>query len=303
MILKLDPRFPLVWRTPVSLQLGVDPAVVRLDDLTELQERLLAALTLGVSAPGLTMIARGDRTELDALLLAAAPALADPDSTALPRTVALTGTGPLVDALAAALARSGVHLELATAAADLGDPRPDLAILVHHFVVPPDLHGLWLRRDVTHLPIVFSDGGVSIGPLVEPGSGPCLLCLELHRRDADDSWPAIATQLLGRRAAAETPTLVLEAAALACRLVLDRLALDRLAGEPGPAVSVRIDAATGRREQTEWRPHPECGCRGVELVLETAHLASAGRGTPPPSPSAGRRETGWPGAGHDPGRR
>jgi bacteriocin biosynthesis cyclodehydratase domain-containing protein len=280
MILKLDPRFPLVWRTPSSLQLGVDPSLVRLDEVTELQERLLAALTLGVSAPGLTMIARGDRGELDALLLAVAPALAEPDGTAEPSTIALTGDGPLVDALAAALAGSGVHVELGTAAADLGDPRPDLAILVHHFVVPPDLHGLWLRRDVAHLPIVFSDGGVSVGPIVEPGAGPCLLCLELHRRDADDSWPAIATQLLGRRAAAETPTLVLEAAAHACRLVLDRLA-----GGPGPAVSVRIDAATGRREETAWQPHPECGCRGIELVL----VGSSNSAHPHPDGGGSRR--------------
>ncbi len=54
MVLKLDPRFPLVWRTPSSLQLGVDPAVVTLHDVSETTERLLAALVAGV---GLLLLA------------------------------------------------------------------------------------------------------------------------------------------------------------------------------------------------------------------------------------------------------
>jgi hypothetical protein len=36
MILRLDPRFPMVWRTPTSVQLGIDPPLVILDPVTEL---------------------------------------------------------------------------------------------------------------------------------------------------------------------------------------------------------------------------------------------------------------------------
>ena len=288
MVLKLDPRYPVVWRSPSSLQVGVDPALVRLDDVTELQERMLAALAVGVSTPGLAMIARGRDAERDALMRTIAPALLH-DVQRAAVSVALSGTGTTVEAIATALAGSGVHLDVAADAAGLADSRPDLAILVHDYVAPPSLHSLWLRRDVPHLPVVFSDCGATIGPMVEPGSGPCLLCLELHRRDADPAWPAIATQLLGRRADGDSAVLVLEAAAIACRMVLERLE-----SGPGAARSVRVDALSGRRDTVQWQPHPECGCRGIESLLEDASLEVAAAPA-----TAGRRETGWAGADLD----
>lgn len=278
MVLKLDPRHPLVWRTPESLQIGIDPPLVRLEHVSELQERMLAALAVGVSRPGLEMI--GHRDEADALLRLIVQALHEPERAA-EHAVAIVGTGRIVDVLGEALA--GLRRD---------QQQPDVAVLVNDYVTPPSLHGSWLRRDIPHLPVVVTDGGVTVGPIVEPGDGPCLLCLELHRRDADPSWPAIATQLLGR-AATPPPVLVWEAAALAARLVLNRL-------ESGPAtaVSTRIDAATGVRTTTGWEPHPECGCRGIDLVLTpqvgadqvSADAASTGR------VSAGRRGTDWAGA-------
>lgn len=59
MILRLDPRWPLVWRTPTSVQVGIDPPLVILDPISELEERLLAAIAVGVSESGLAMLARG----------------------------------------------------------------------------------------------------------------------------------------------------------------------------------------------------------------------------------------------------
>lgn len=276
MILKLDPRHPMVWRTPSSVQFGIDPELLRLEDVTESQERMLAALAVGVSRPGLTMIAGGKESDL---LATVSPLLAEAAAERID-TVTLSGVGALLETLTRALAVAGVHIDI-----DAGpDARPDLAILVHHYVTPPSQHGSWLRRDVPHLPIIMTEGGVTIGPIVEPGNGPCLLCLELHRRDADPAWPAIATQLLGR-GVQEPAMLVLEGAAVAGHLVIDRLA-----NGPGPAVSVRIDAATGRRDYARWQPHPECGCRGIDL-LPQLELEPA---------IADRRETGWAGAALDP---
>ena len=37
--------------------------------------------------------------------------------------------------------------------------------------------------------------GCSSGPLVTPGRGPCLRCLDLHRCDRDPAWPALLAQL------------------------------------------------------------------------------------------------------------
>lgn len=287
MVHKLDPRYPVVWRRPTSLQVGVDPARVRLDDVTHAQERMLAALATGVSGPGLTMIANGAAGERDALLAALSPVLLR-EAPALAASVTVSGSGSLVDSVARALAGSGIAVTVGADATPGTGAAPDLAILASQHVTPPWLHSAWLRRDVPHLPVVITDGGVHVGPVVEPGVGPCLLCLELHRRDADPAWPAIATQLLGRRPIAPPPLLVLESAA-----VVVRMALARLSAGAGPAIAVRLDAHTGQREQAVCEPHPECGCRGIDGL--------AGLG--PDMPSAGLRGTGSPGAAHGPAPR
>lgn len=263
MILKLDPRLPLVWRSPSSVQLGIDPPVVRLDDVTETQERMLAALAVGVSDPGLTMIARGAVAERDALLKTLAPALAPAERHSSTATVAVSGTEPLVSAVTSVLAESGIRVLAAADADELTSADPDLAIVEGHFVLAPELHGLWLRRDVPHIPVVFSDTGVEVGPVIEPGQGPCLLCLELHHRDSDPAWPAIAAQLLGRRSRAASAVLVAAATATVSRLVVGRLA-----GGAGAAVSVRIDGATGVAVERVWEAHPDCGCRGIQFLME-----------------------------------
>lgn len=283
MILRLDPRLPLVWRSPTSIQLGIDPPVVVLDDVTELDERMLSALAVGVSDSGLAMIAGKRDDDREALLAALGPALSTAPAAPLAATVAVHGTESLVTAIASMLSHSGVDVVLGPDAAALAETSPDLAIVAGTFVLPPDLHALWLRRDVPHVPVVLGDAGAVVGPVVEPGSGPCLLCLELHRRDRDTAWPAIATQLLGRRSRAESSVLVAEAAAAACRL-----ALDRIRAGAGAAASLRIDAATGRRETRAWERHPECGCRGI------AHLLGREAGAPAPDEvSPARPGTGW----------
>lgn len=255
MILKLDPRWPLTWRSPLAVQIGIDPVRVVLDEVSESDERMLAALTVGVSRSGLEMLGNGDPCELLARL---EPVLQLPKSTAHDWRVAISGSGSLVTHLAECLARHGISVVTAQRASDI-DGTPDLAIMVGHYVLSPESRGVWLRRDVPHLPVVFSDTGVLVGPLIEPNRAPCLLCLDLHRRDADSAWPAIATQLLGRRASAESELLSLETAALVARHVLERLG-----GSPADATATRIDAATGEHTSSTWRAHPECGC--VELT-------------------------------------
>ncbi|MBX3098331.1 MAG: TOMM precursor leader peptide-binding protein [Salinibacterium sp.] len=278
MILRLDPRLPLVWRSPSSVQLGIDPAVVILDDVTGTDERMLAALVVGVSDSGLAMIAGAHTVERDALLAALSPALLTVPVVPIAATVAVHGTESLVATIASTLAHSGIDVVTGPDAAALAQHSPALAILAAHYVFPPELHALWLRRDVPHLPILVTDTAVVVGPVVEPGSGPCLLCLELHRRDRDPAWPAIATQLLGRHSRAETPVLVAEGAAAACRLALERLAPNGITPAAGDAASVRIDAQSGRREVRGWHAHPECGCRGI------AHLMGREQGLSPAQP-------------------
>ena len=179
------------------------------------------------------------------------------------------------------LAANGVRVVIATGIEELENLEPDLAVMVGHYVLSPSLHSVWLRRDIPHLPVVVADGSVTVGPLIEPGSGPCLLCLELHHRDADAAWPAVASQLLGRRAFAEPALVASEAASLAARAVLGRLRGIRSAAD-----SVRIDAASGERTTTGWLPHPECGCRGIAHLVAVAPASSRQQETG--SPAAAR---------------
>lgn len=232
------------------MQFGIDSPAVVLDDLSNAEERMIAALVSGVSRSGLEMIAResgAEEAEAHSLITAVGPALRPPAAASL-GTVTISGTGVTADQLAVALRGAG--------AAVGGDiPELCLAIIVSHYVIEPELHGRWLRRDVPHLPVVYGDSVVRIGPIVEPGSGPCLFCLELHRRDDDPSWPAIASQLWGRTSAAETSIVAGEVAAIA-----SRLALSRLRDGAGAAASAHLHVETGVVMRQHWQPHPECAC-------------------------------------------
>ncbi|MGV8969336.1 MAG: hypothetical protein ACOH1J_02695 [Microbacteriaceae bacterium] len=312
MVLSLDPRFPLVWRTPSSVQLGVASPVVVLYDVSSAVEHMLAALSGGVTRPGLELIAReaGATTgavatlldELGPALLPSRPASAfgqqvekHPHRKAhaqsvpgmrqerrvpavlhelpVPPTVLLAGNGPFIDRLALVLSTEGVATSLArdadaeTAAA----AHCDLAIVSSHFVLAPELHGVWLRRDIPHLSVVFLDSAVRVGPLVEPGMGPCLYCLERHATDADAAWPAIAAQLWGRRSRLETALNAGEVAHFVARLVLEHV---RRGSTENPGDYARGHAAstthtfeptTGSWSRSQAAPHPECGCVALNV--------------------------------------
>lgn len=283
MVLHIDPRFRLVWRSPDSLQFGIDYPPVTLRDVTEAQERMIAALVVGISGPGLSMLAHAagaDMGEPERLLRLLDPVLLGETPKPRPRTVVIAGHGPTVDRMAEALVACGITPcpvggNVPAAAEALG-----VAVVIAHFVVDPAFHGLWLRRDVPHLPVVFGDTGARIGPIVEPGTGPCLHCLERWHTDEDPAWPAIASQLLGRRSPIDEGLVAGEVAAIAVRLLIARLSH----GPGESAESVRVDAATGSTEWTSWRRHPQCGC-GALPGIETPDVASSA--SAPPRPTTG----------------
>jgi bacteriocin biosynthesis cyclodehydratase domain-containing protein len=260
MVLKLDGRFAMVWRDPFSLQIGVDPARVVLRDVSTADERMIAALGSGVSRSGLEMIAgssgASERDVSSLLRKLKVLLLPEPTEQRLAR-VSIVGSGQTVERIAATVALANISVTVSATAAEEDS---DLGIAVGHYVLDPESYGFWLRRDLPHLPVVFGDDSVQIGPLVEPGSSPCLYCLEHYRRDSDASWSAIASQLWGRRAASETALVSAEVASRVARMVIGRIESGRQPARSLAARSFRLAVDSGEVTRRDWMPHPECGC-------------------------------------------
>jgi hypothetical protein len=225
MVLRLDPAIPLVWRDLHTLQFGVDPAIAVLERMTRGQERLVAALTKGVTTTGLRMLAAEGEVsarQRDELLARLTPCLlssgqptvrsAGQAAGASARGAIVLGSGPLALGLARLLEEAGLRPREAPR-------RPGLVVLVADRVLAPADHRTWLQRDIPHLPVVVGDTSVTVGPLVVPGASACLHCAFLHRRDADAAWPAIAAQLATLPAPAPHPLRTATAVALAGRVV------------------------------------------------------------------------------------
>jgi hypothetical protein len=279
MVPRIDPALPLVWRTPADLQLGATAARVVLRDAGALETGLIAALRHGASIETLRTIGAGlggRPEEVERVLAALRPAFEPERGRAAsvvdagadaPPVVAVDADGAVGARLTADLAVLGydvVDVSRADAppatAGAAPDDRPALAVVAATWAVRPARHLPWLRRDVPHLAIVFDDTGARVGPLVEPGRGPCLRCVDLSRRDDDPAWPVIAAQLAGRRAATLTERAAIEVVALAVAVIDDRLAHDSVAlSDASLTLSRERPGAPPRRRR--HAPHPECGCR------------------------------------------
>jgi bacteriocin biosynthesis cyclodehydratase domain-containing protein len=282
MVLLIDPRLPVVWRTPFELQIGSDRAVVTLKEITQPEEYLVAVLRKGISRSGLDMIgtkAGATPTETEALLAKVAPALLgeSAERSLLGRSIVVIGRGAGADGIRSLLRELGATV---SSVSDDDTGSVDLAVLVACFAIQPSLSGYWLRRDVPHLAVVFGDATARVGPLVEPGHGPCLHCVERARLDLDPTWAAVASQLLGRSAATEVTLTVAEVVPLAVRAVLDRLAPGTGAKFRGAKLrrrAVVIDGESGELSELRFQGHPECACRELPLQgIGTATGQSSG---------------------------
>lgn len=109
------------------------------------------------------------------------------------------------------------------------------------------------RRNLPHLAVTAMDGSMYVGPLVRPGVTPCLLCVQLHRRDSTHHLPA--GEFGGGGDLVEAP-LRQFAVAAAVALTLQHLDGDVSHAE---AVTVRMRPSL-QASRKEWTFHPECGC-------------------------------------------
>lgn len=277
MLLTLDPRYPVVWRTPTSLQIGAEQPIARLDTISPAVEHLLGAVMAGISRTELDDLAErvgAGPGEVRSFLDGIAPALLPRERRRETPAWIVDGVGKTADGIRSLLRQAGLP--------DASDSdvrrRPDIAVLVSAHVIDPRRYVGWLSSDIPHLAVVYTDVGVELGPLVEPGAGPCLHCLALERTDADPAWPAMASQLLGRPSLAEREPLVSEVSARVARIVTARLddGVNDLVSS-----SLRIDGYRVTGHLIAHRPHPECGCRSLSGTVTVPAVAESGRSAPP----------------------
>lgn len=269
-MLRLDPAAAPLWRSTDSLQFGVDPVLARLDGVAPGADHVVAALAAGTDRVALAELA--DRVGLHPLDLAAllddlAPVIAEPSPSPPALSVRVTGAPDLARRLAR-------HLLLEP---DAGGP--DLVILAAHHLVPPAETVRWLALDVPHLAVVHGDQAVTLGPLVLPGTTPCLRCADEHRLD-DPAWAAVAAQLLRRRTSrtAGPVALGLRVAALLADVLRARRE-GAPTGLEGAALRVAPDGSVSRVPRP-W--HGRCWCR----TAGPAAPGPTGTGTAPASPDA-----------------
>lgn len=266
MVPRIDPALPIVWRSPHELQFGALAPRVVLRDPGELETGLVAALRHGARLSTLQTIGAGldgSPADIARLLEVLAPTF-EPEPAAdgaasidasPPAVIALDADGIVAERLTSGLTALGHNV----VPVDEVDPeRADLAVIAAAWVIPPPRYLPWLRSDVPHLAVVFDESGTRVGPLVEPGTGPCLRCLDLARRDADVAWPVIAAQLAGRAAAGLTARVAHDAAALAASVLDDRISR----GVPDlAAASITLPRFGDEPRRRLHPPHPGCGCR------------------------------------------
>lgn len=189
--------------------------------------------------------------------------------------VALLGVGSLLRETALLLAESGVGTLLtddrplgAALAADwpLVKTRaplrhhPDLVVTQEaHVIDPVRARGL-AQAGVVHLPVTVREVSVRVGPVIRPNEPVCSTCLDLWERDADPSWPALATQLRTMAPPATERLLTHQAAALAARAVIEVLTTP---GASWRGRSVELSGAEPLGVVRAWDPHPECLCSSL----------------------------------------
>jgi bacteriocin biosynthesis cyclodehydratase domain-containing protein len=258
----------------------IDAHTLRAGRLAEVTRRRLApqltALALRGAGTGTGASAAIQRRQAARILITGAGPLAVPIGTALASAgvghvhPAVSGITLAGDAAPGGLLPADEYRPRAAAAADaIRRVAPDVdvtplrpgqatfAVLVG-VTAPATLMALsYGRRRLPHLAVSVRDGTVVLGPLVRPGVTPCLNCLDLHRRDRDPGWPAVAEQISRGDPDAVEATTALAGAAYAAAEVLAHVD-GALPGTLGATVEI---TTPGRPVRRQWTQHPECGCR------------------------------------------
>lgn len=256
-VYRLPRNRPVVWRTPHSLSVGVDQPAVVVTDIPDAASPLIHALHEGIGRSGFVLLATQlglDTDHATRLLDQLLPACRAEPVIQRPR-VCVLGDSESTTTLASRLSGVSTLVETRESA--------DYVLVVSDYVVHPD----WIRElsdgTIRHVPVLFSDLTVTIGPVITPGVTPCLYCLS-GRRDQDDAeWLSIQSQLFhtpSPLAAGHTADI---AASLVVSLLPEVLCLPTQWDYTPGHTRFRYRPATATLTTEAVDFDPECRCRGL----------------------------------------
>ncbi|MGK2880918.1 MAG: cyclodehydratase [Mycobacterium sp.] len=277
----LDPALTVLLRPDGAVQIGWDPrraVLVRPPDglSTPALADLLRSMTTPTAVAELTHSAKRaglcDPTHLldlvNGLVAAEVVTVSVRPTPRRAAAIRIHGRGPLSDLVADGLACSGARVRRTSSGNATGNSgTADLVILADYLVADPHLvRELHLGR-IPHLSVRVRDGAGLVGPLVLPGLTSCLMCADLHRRDRDAAWPAVAAQLRDAVGTGDRATMLATAAVALSQVdrVLRVLRTDRsdsaaLSPPPTLDATLEVDAHTSTVVSRRWTKHPSCTC-------------------------------------------
>ncbi|MEU8814434.1 ThiF family adenylyltransferase [Actinoplanes sp. NPDC048796] len=131
--------------------------------------------------------------------------------------------------------------------------RPSLVVQLDHDEPTILVAAAHAARGQPHLAVTIREGAAVIGPLVPRTGGPCLACLDLHRRDRDATWPGAPRPPVPEPCAVTT--------LLAATAYATAEALAYLDGDTPETLGATIEiTGPGHFRRRTWPPHPRCGC-------------------------------------------
>jgi len=269
----LDPALPVLLRPDGAVQVGWSPRRAVLirpprglnaADLATLLRAMHSPVSMGELQRQAGGLSDGDLSDLLGQLVAAGVATRGRRQRPVrSASIRVHGRGPLSELLLEGLRCSGARVKQSSQPhAAVTAAEADLVVLSDNLVTDPrmlrDLHS----HGVAHLAVRVRDGTGLVGPLVVPGITSCLDCADLHRRDRDAAWPAVAAQLRDTVGVADRAT-VLATAALALSQVNRVIGAVR-GSNPAPpqalSATLEFDVHAGSIVVRQWPKHPLCAC-------------------------------------------
>ncbi len=269
----LDPALPVLLRPDGAVQVGWSPRrAVLIRPPRAVTAAALAALLRAMHSPvPISELQRqpsglNDDELLDLvgqLVTAGVATCGARQRSARSASIRVHGRGPLSDLLAEGLRCSGARVKQSNqphAAVTSADA--DLVVLSDNLVADPRMLRELHSHGVAHLAVRVRDGTGLVGPLVVPGVTSCLGCADLHRRDRDAAWPAVAAQLRDTVGVADRATLLATAALALSQVNRVIGAVRGINSDPPAALSATLefDVHAGSIVARQWPRHPLCSC-------------------------------------------